>query len=65
MGTRVAPTLVNMFMGDFECKHVYTYRLQPLIWARFIDDIFLLWTNGTGTIHPTPELGPPEHHIHV
>ena len=46
MGTRVAPTLANMFMGDFERKHVYTYRLQPLIWARFIDDIFLLWTQG-------------------
>ena len=27
MGTRVAPTLANMFMGDFERKHVYTYRL--------------------------------------
>ena len=46
MGTRVAPTLANMFMGDFERKHVYTYRLQPLIWVRFIDDIFLFWTHG-------------------
>ena len=47
MGTRVAPTLANMFMGNFERQHVYTYKLQPLIWARFIDDIFLLWTHGS------------------
>ena len=46
MGTRVASTLANMFMGDFERKHIYTYRLQPRIWVRFIDDIFLLWTHG-------------------
>ena len=41
MGTRVAPTLANMFMGDFERKH-----LQTLIWVRFVDDIFLFWTHG-------------------
>ena len=46
MGTRVTPTLTNMFMGNFERQHVYTYKLQPLIWARFKDDIFLLWTHG-------------------
>ena len=46
MGTRVVPTLANLFMGYFEEKHVYTYRLQPLLWTRFIDDIFLIWTHG-------------------
>ena len=46
MGTRVAPTLANLFMGHFEEKFVYTYKLQPLIWARYIDDIFMIWTHG-------------------
>ena len=50
MGTRVAPTLANIFMADFERKYVYTYNLQPLVWVRFIDDIFLIWTHGRQTL---------------
>ncbi len=46
MGTRAAPTTANLAMGDFEEKHVYTYHLKPLIWCRFIDDNFMLWTHG-------------------
>ncbi len=36
MGTKVAPSLANIFMADFEEKYVYTYPLQPLFWARYI-----------------------------
>ena len=43
MGTRMAPTFANLFMADFEDRHVYTHYLQPTLWVRFIDDIFLLW----------------------
>ena len=44
MGTKVAPAYANTFMGlRFEEKCVYTYRKQPLIWKRFIDDIFAIW----------------------
>ena len=46
MGTRVAPTYANLFMADFEEKFVYTRDKQPLIWLRFIDDIFFVWTHG-------------------
>ena len=46
MGTRVAPTLANLFMGYFEEKFVYTRELQPTLWARFIDDIFIVWPHG-------------------
>ncbi len=46
MGTRVAPSFANLFMGHFEEKYVYTYRLQPWCWFRFIDDIKFLWPNG-------------------
>lgn len=45
MGTRVAPTFANIFMAHFEATHVYTYPLQPVLWLRFIDNIFLLWTH--------------------
>ena len=46
MGTRVAPTLANLFMGYFEEKFVYTQKFKPTLWARFIDDIFIIWPHG-------------------
>jgi len=46
MGTRVAPTIANLVMGHFEEKFVYTYHLRPLIWLRYIDDNFMIWTHG-------------------
>ncbi len=42
MGTKAAPTIANLVRGDFENTHVYTYHLQPMLWIRFIDDIFML-----------------------
>ena len=46
MGTKVAPSFAVTFMGSFESKHVYTYRLQPIIYLRYIDDIFIIWPHG-------------------
>ena len=46
MGTKVAPAYANTFMGWFEGTHVYTNRIQPLLWKRFIDDIFVIWPHG-------------------
>ena len=46
MGTKLAPSFANLFMGYFEEKFIYSYRLQPLLWKRFIDDIFFIWTYG-------------------
>ena len=42
MGTKLAPSYANLFMSKFEQDHVYTYHLQPTLWKRFIDDIFLI-----------------------
>ena len=46
MGTKVAPSFANTYMGWFESQFVYTYPKQPLLWVRFIDDIFQIWTHG-------------------
>ena len=46
MGTRVAPSYANTFMGWFEDEFVYTYNPAPMVWKRFIDDIFVIWTHG-------------------
>ena len=63
MGTKLALSYANLFMSKFEQDHVYTYHLQPVLWKRFIDDIFLMWTHGMeslkefilhlNTLHPT------------
>ena len=46
MGTKVAPSFANTYIGWFERNHVYTYHKQPLLWVRFIDDIFQIWQHG-------------------
>ena len=46
MGTKLATSFANIFMGDFEDKFVYSYPVKPLIRKRFIDDIFFIWTYG-------------------
>ena len=63
LGTKLAPSYANLFMTKFEQNHVYTYHLQPTLWKRFIDDIFLIWPHGMNsllefiehlnTVHPT------------
>ena len=63
MGTSVAPNYANLFMDRFETKALDNWLLKPLVWLRFIDDIFMIWTHGEDSlsnfieylngIHPT------------
>jgi hypothetical protein len=46
MGTKVAPSYAINYMGSFEDIWVHTYNLQPLLYLRYIDDIFMLWPHG-------------------
>ena len=46
MGTRMAPSYANLFMGKFEQHAIDNSSLKPFIWWRFIDDIFMIWTHG-------------------
>ena len=46
MGTKVAPSFAVTYMGAFEKDNVYTYRLKPTIYLRYIDDIFIIWPHG-------------------
>ena len=46
MGTRMAPNYANLFMGDLEEEIIQNYPLKPLVWFRYIDDIFFIWTHG-------------------
>ncbi len=51
MGSKVSVGYANNSLGYFETLHVYTYPDQPLIYLRFIDDIFIIWTKGLESLH--------------
>lgn len=46
MGANVAPTYANIFVTDMEETSIYTssHFKKVLVWWRYIDDIFLIWT---------------------
>ena len=46
MGTKAAVAFAVLALGLFEELYVYTYHTQPRIFLRYIDDIFLCWTEG-------------------
>ena len=50
MDTKLAPSYANLFMSKFEENHAYTYHLQPTLWKKFIDDIFLIWPLGMSSL---------------
>ena len=43
IGTKFVSSFVNIFMSDLEREMVKNYRLDPLVWWRFLDDIFFIW----------------------
>ena len=43
MGTKMAPNYANLFMGDLEEKLISRYPVKPLLWLRYIDDIFCIF----------------------
>ena len=48
MGTPMAPSVANVFMGWLEQRLLSTspWPVDPKLWRRYIDDILLLWTHG-------------------
>ena len=50
MGTPMAPNYANIFMTKFETELIESYHqstgVKPLIWFRYIDDIFFIWCDG-------------------
>ncbi|CAM2115114.1 unnamed protein product [Caretta caretta] len=45
MGTRMAPQHANIFMADLEQRFPSSRPLTPLLYLRYIDDIFIIWTH--------------------
>ena len=43
MGTKVAVAFANIFMSVIETEIILHSSIKPLVWKRYIDDIFSLW----------------------
>ena len=46
IGTLIAPSFAITYIDSFEEKHIYTYQNQPMIYLRYIDDVFIIWQHG-------------------
>ena len=46
IGTKIAPAYANIVMSIFERKLLTGSCSKPLVWFRYIDDIFANWTYG-------------------
>ena len=47
MGTKMAPAYANTFMAELEQSFLFSQTKQPLLWKRYIDDIFVIWNHST------------------
>ena len=43
MGTRLAPAMATIVMGDLEEPYLDQCTHQPLLWVRYIDDMLVIW----------------------
>ena len=45
IGTKFAPPYACIYMDEIETEFLKTQELQPLVWFRYIDDIFFVWNH--------------------
>ena len=51
MGTKMAPSYANLFMDVLEQQMLSSYKYKPLAYFRYIDDVFIIWTEGEETLN--------------
>ena len=44
--TKFAPTYTNLFLAGLEKKIFENTNFKPLLWLRYLDRIFCIWTEG-------------------
>lgn len=50
MGTKMAPTYANIFMASLETEFIGKRCPKPVIYKRFLDDIFFIWDNDEASL---------------
>lgn len=43
MGKSFAPHLANLYLADFDRIAMHEFRIKPLLYTCYIDDIFFVW----------------------
>ena len=46
MGTKMAPSYAIIYMAHLEESFLEQQETKPMVWLRYIDDIFMIWTHG-------------------
>ena len=46
MGTKMAPSFANLFLGIFETNALSNAPFHPHTCWRYLDDVFMIWTEG-------------------
>ena len=46
IGTTFATIYASIFMDKLESDFLKSQELTPLLWYRYIDDVFFIWTHG-------------------
>ena len=44
--TKFTLTYTSIFMDEIETNFLDTQEFKPLVWFRYIDDVFFIWTHG-------------------
>ena len=50
MGTKMAVAFANIFMAKIEKRIISKSIIKPLVWKRYIDDVFCLWDTNEDNI---------------
>lgn len=51
MGAAFSPTIANIYMSTIARDFIQTQTIKPLTFARYIDDIFMIWTDTHDTLN--------------
>ena len=43
IGTKMPPAYANLFMDELERRLISQARVEPYVWLRYIDDVFMIW----------------------
>jgi hypothetical protein len=62
MGTKMAPSYANIFMGRLERRLLHYAPTKPLSWLRFIDDIEMKWVDGRDSFNDLIEMANSSHY---
>ena len=65
MGTKMAPAYANLFMGKLEENLNELGKPHIMLWKRFIDDIFVIWTGSASEFTEYNQPITPHNQIHI